>query len=63
MGLLSWDLEDAIREGDGECIVRLWKLLLLLFKQSGRTKYALEAMSLLCNLNIALSEKQAHDLK
>ena len=63
MGLLSWDLEDAIRGGDSECIVRLWKHLLLQFKQSGRTKYALEALSLLCNLNIALSEKQAHDLK
>ena len=63
MGLLAWDLEDAIREGDGERIVRLWKFLLLQFKQAGRTKYALEALSLLCNISIALSEKQAHDWK
>ena len=63
-----WDcwlgiIEDAIREGDGKRIVRLWKFLLLQFKQAGRTKYALEALSLQCNINTALSEKQAHDLK
>ena len=27
VGLLAWDLEDAIREGDGERIVRLWKFV------------------------------------
>lgn len=62
MGLLAWDLEDAIREGDGARIIRLWKFLLLQFKQAGRTKYSLEALRLLCDVNIALSEKQAHNL-
>ena len=47
MGLFAWDMEDAIREGDGERMIRLWKFLLLLFKQAGKTKYSLEAMHLL----------------
>ena len=37
--LFAWDMEDAIREGDGERMIRLWKFLLLLFKQAGKTKY------------------------
>ena len=47
MGLFAWDMEDAIREGDGERMIRLWMFLLLLFKQAGKTKYSLEAMHLL----------------
>ena len=58
MGLLVWDLEDPMREGDGECIARLWKFLYCIVSRKG--KDALEAMSLLCDINIALSEKQAH---
>ena len=62
MGLLAWDLEDAVREGDGERIVLIWKFLLLLFRQAGKTKYALEAFGLLYNLNVSLTAKQAFRL-
>ena len=62
MGLLAWDMEDAIREGDGERMIRLWKFLLLLFKQAGKTKYSLEAMHLLFNATVALSKKRSHEL-
>ena len=34
MGLFAWDMEDAIREGDGERMIRLWKFLLLLFMET-----------------------------
>ena len=60
MGLLAWDMEDAIRKGDGERMIRLWKFLLLLFKQAG--KYSLEAMHLLFNATVALSKKRSHEL-
>ena len=62
MGLLAWGMEDAIREGDGGRMIRLWKFLLVLFKQAGKNKYALEAMHLLSDVKIALNEKQAHEL-
>ena len=61
MRLPVWDLEDPMQEGDGECIVRLWKFLYCIV--SRKDKDALEAMSLLCDINIAFSEKQACDLK
>ena len=62
MGLLAWNFEDAVREGDGERIVRLWKFLLLLFKQAGKTKYAIEAARLLSCVHITLPEHQAYEL-
>ena len=62
MGLFAWDMEDAIREGDGERMIRLWKFLLLLFKQAGKTKYSLEAMHLLFDVTVALSKKRSHEL-
>ena len=39
LGLLYLEFSDAIREGDGERIIRFWKYLLLLFKDSGRTNF------------------------
>lgn len=62
MGLLAWDFEDAVREGDGERILRLWKFLLLLFKQAGKTKYSIEAARLLCCVHVTLSEQKAYEL-
>ena len=62
MGLFAWDMEDAIHEGDGGQMIRLWKFLLLLFKQAGKTKYSLEAMHLLFDVAVALSKKRSHEL-
>lgn len=39
--------------------MRLWKFLLLHFKQSGRAKYAYEAFRLLAQVNVTLTPKQA----
>ncbi len=41
LGLLIRDAEDAVKEGDGERLVRVWKFLTLLFRLTGCHKYAL----------------------
>ena len=46
LSLFMTEFNDAIKEGDGERVYRVWKYLLLLFRESGRTKYALEALNL-----------------
>ena len=51
-GLLLAEFEDAIKEGDGQRVIRCWRFFLLIFKASGRTKYALEAATLLIYLRI-----------
>ena len=51
-GLLYAEFEDAIKEGDGPRVIRCWKFLLLIFKASDRRKYALEAATLLINIQI-----------
>ena len=51
-GLLYAEFDDAIKEGDGLRVVRCWQFFLPIFKASNRTKYALEAATLLINLHI-----------
>jgi L1 cell adhesion molecule like protein len=46
LALFMFEFKDAIKEGDGERVHRVWKYLLLLYRESGRTKYALEALNL-----------------
>ena len=41
--MLILEFRDAIHEGDGNRILRVWKFLLLHFRYAGRKKYALEA--------------------
>ena len=41
---------------------QIMKVLLLLFKQAGKTKYSLEAMHLLFDVTVALSKKRSHEL-
>jgi antitoxin component of RelBE/YafQ-DinJ toxin-antitoxin module len=55
---------DAIKEGDGERILRCWKFLLLHFKADGKgsTKYALEALYLILQVKALLSPRQAYRL-
>ena len=45
--LVVEEFSDAIREGDGERIIQMWKFLLLYFRAAHRTKYVLEALTLL----------------
>ena len=47
LGLIWHGFHDATKEGDGDRIIRYWKLLLILFKAAGRRNYSLEALYLL----------------
>ena len=61
-GALMEEFRDGWREGDGERVVRCWKLFMLHFKASGATKYALEALRLQFQLK-TLSPNLAHQVK
>ena len=59
---LIMEYRDAWAEGDGERVIRCWKLFLPHFKASGRTKYSLEALRLQMQANITLSPNLAHQV-
>ena len=63
LGILIIDFKDAIKEGDGDRILSIWKYLMLLFKASGRKKYAIEALTLLSQYFILLPPNLAEQLK
>ena len=62
LGLLYMEFQDAIREGDGEHILRCWKYLLLIFKASHRTNYSVEAFTWLAQYNFIFSERMRQQL-
>ena len=51
-GLLLLEFKDAVREGDGERILRVWKVLLMYFHHAKHKNYKLEAFHLLSMVNI-----------
>jgi L1 cell adhesion molecule like protein len=59
LGLLLMEFNDSIREGDGDRIIRCWKFLLPLFKSTGRTKYSVEAVTLLAQYYYLFSPRMA----
>jgi hypothetical protein len=62
-GLLYLNFKDAIAEGDGSRIMRIWKFFLLYFREnSTRSKYALEALYLLFQVNSLMTPRKAHQL-
>ena len=61
-GTLVTEFRDAWAEGDGERIVRCWKLFMPHFKQAGCSKYALEALRQQIQLQV-LSPNLAHQVK
>ena len=62
MGLLIRNADDAVREGDGEHIIRCWRFFLLYYKAFGHHKYAIAAFHLIANVTAVLTEQQAHQL-
>ena len=62
LGLFVMEFNDAIREGDGTRIIRCWRYLLLLFKASNRTNYAIEAFTLLAQFDYLLPHQLARQL-
>ncbi len=63
LGLVIFDFKDAIREGDGDQVLLLWKYMLILFKATGRKNYAIEALTLLSQYHILLPCNLAEQLK
>ena len=58
-GLVLANFNDAIREGDGERVISLYKILLLICKSHGCTKYEYTTLMLLVKVSALLSESQA----
>ncbi len=63
LGLLYLEFCDAIKEGDGSRILRCWRYLLLVYRASHRTNYAIEAFTLLAHEKYILSPRMALQLK
>ena len=61
-GAIVTEFRDAWAEGDGDRVVRCWKMFMLHFKASGCTKYALEALRLQIQLKTA-SPNLAHQIR
>lgn len=62
LGLFYMEYNDAVREGDGNRVLRCWRYLLPLFKYSGRKNYSIEAFNLLYSYYFVLSPRQSHQL-
>lgn len=63
-GMLYHNFCDAVSEGDGQRIIRCWKFFLLFLKMDGQRscKYALEGLTIMCQINAFLSPRDAHRL-
>ena len=61
-GSLMIEMHDAWAEGDGERVVRCWRLFMPHFRDSGCTKYCLEALKLQIQLQV-LSPNLVHQIK
>lgn len=62
LGLFYLEFADAIKEGDGNRVLRCWRFLLPIFKSSGRKNYAIETLNMLCQYNHGLPPRQAAQL-
>ena len=63
LGLLLFEFNDAVHEGDGDRIIRCWRFFLPLFRASNKTNYTIEAFTLLAQEKYLLSERMAMQLK
>jgi len=62
-GLVIFEFNDAIKEGDGDRLHDLYKFVLLLYKANGKTKYSYVVFLYLVKIANILSERDAHCLK
>ena len=56
------ELRDSIRQGDGPCIPRCWKFMLLYWRYAGHTKYSLEVIHLLGAVKATATPRLAHEI-
>ena len=62
LALLWHGFHDAIREGDGERILRYWKFLFVIFTSSNKRNYAKETVMFLLQYYYLLSDRQKEQL-
>lgn len=61
-GLFLASMQDAVKEGDGERLMHLYKVALMIFKAYGHTQYAYSTLLLTVQVNFTLSPRLAHSL-
>ena len=59
LGLLWSNFYDAIKEGDGEGVLLIWKYLMVIFRQTNHRNYTKEAALLLINYHFKSSKRVA----
>ncbi len=57
-GLFYLEFRDAIKEGDGDRVLRCYRYMLPIFQNSGRKNYANETLNFLLNYDYILSKRQ-----
>ncbi len=62
VGALHAELADAVQQGDGERVIRLWRYFMLLFHNLNRKNYAKKAVLLLLQYEYTLSCTQVSEL-
>ncbi|CAB3986486.1 hypothetical protein AC249_AIPGENE16794 [Paramuricea clavata] len=61
-GMILFDFNDAVQEGDGQRLHDIYKLALLLYKSGGHTKYSYVVLLYLVKIAAIYSEFEAHNL-
>ncbi|CAB4028057.1 hypothetical protein AC249_AIPGENE16794 [Paramuricea clavata] len=62
-GLLLLEFNDAVKEGDGERLFKVYKLAMLFYRKYGHFKYAYAVLLYSSQIKAILSESEACDLK
>lgn len=62
LGLFYQEFSDAIKEGDGDRVLKCWRYLLPIFCYSGRKNYSVESLNMLCQYHHGLPARQAQQL-
>lgn len=62
LGLIWHGFYDAIKEADGERILRYWKFMLIIFKSTNHYNYVKEAVNLLLQYYYKFSEREKSEL-
>ena len=62
LGCLYLEFRDAIKEGDGERVIRCYRYMLPMFKGARRKNYSIESLNLLVQYDFSLSPRQAAEL-
>lgn len=62
IGCFLLEYKDAIKEGDGNRLLRCWRYLLPIFHNTGQKNYCIEAFNLLCQYHYDLPAQQAGQL-